>query len=90
MSTALFLGDHPQIPLTLMSAGMMSSLLASGVMNGLSPYYYASIMPVAAHLMWQVWSADYKNSAELMKRFKSNNLVGAFVTAAILAGHVPM
>lgn len=86
-SAALFLGDKPQIPLTLLSCGMIGCLGAAGYATGLTAPYFVGVGATGAHLLWQVWTADINNSSNLWARFSSNQYTGALVAASIVAGH---
>ena len=44
----------------------------------------------AAHLVWQVRTADLDDPANLAERFRSNNQVGALVFASCVAGNLAM
>lgn len=87
-STARALGDHPQIPLSLISVGMASGLCLSGHMAGLSSPFYYGIGIVEAHMLWQIWTMEAGNRANLWLRFSSNGLVGGIVAGALYAGSV--
>lgn len=86
-STSLTLGDHPQQALTAIAAGMTGSLLVTGAASGLTWPYYLGVSAVSGHVLWQIWTADVDNAANLWARFNSNKYTGAVVTAAIVAGH---
>jgi 4-hydroxybenzoate polyprenyltransferase len=53
-----------------------------------APYYYAGIAGAAAHLLWQIHTADLNNADNLAYRFRSNNVVGWIVLCSCVAGNV--
>lgn len=56
-STALTLGDSPQWPLTLISVGMTTGLVLTGVSSQLSDVYYCGVAAMWSQLIWQIWYA---------------------------------
>lgn len=54
-STALTLGDSPQWPLTLISVGMATGLVLTGVSSQLSDVYYCGVAAMWSQLIWQIW-----------------------------------
>lgn len=85
-STARALGDRPQVPLTVISMGMVSGLCASGYMAELSLPFYCGVGLVEAQLLWQIWTMEAGNRSNLWSRFSSNGLVGGLVAGALYAG----
>lgn len=89
-SFALFLGDKPQLPFTAIATGMIGGLLYTGHLADLSSWYYMGILgQIAPMMLHQIWTADLDNPKNLWDKFKSNNLIGASITAWIAAGHFP-
>jgi 4-hydroxybenzoate polyprenyltransferase len=86
-STALFLGNNPQVPLSLLSIGMLGGLCATGVAADLSVPYFAGVGCMWSHTLWQIWTADINDPDNLWKRFNSNKYSGGLLAAAIVAGH---
>lgn len=86
-STALTLGDKPQIPLTGFATAMVGGLALAGFSSDLTYPFYVGVSGVYAHLLWQIWTSDIDNPQNLWIRFSSNQYTGAAVTAAIVAGH---
>lgn len=86
-STALYLGDRPQIPLTILSFGMLGGLLMSGHAAGLTLPFYCGATAMWSQVMWQIWTADINNPKNIWTRFNSNKYSGGLLTAAIIAGH---
>lgn len=85
-STAIHLGDKPQAALTLFSSGFLGGLLATGYLADLSAMYFVGSSVAWSHLLWQIWTADINDPANLSSRFKSNTYTGAIVAASIVAG----
>ena len=87
-STALYLGDKPQLPLTLITSGMISGLFITGFTSELSLAYYVLVGGAGSHVLWQIWSADLNSSTNLWERFDSNKYIGGLVAGAIICGKV--
>ena len=83
----LYLGDRPQVPLTVISAGMLAGLMTTGYLADLSLPYYLGATGAWSHVLWQIWTADINDGKNLWDRFRSNTYTGALITAAIMAGH---
>jgi 4-hydroxybenzoate polyprenyltransferase len=86
-STALYLGENPQWPLTALASAMTVGLLTTGSVAGLTLPYYGGVALVGTHMLWQIWSADINNPSNLAKRFNSNSSVGLLLALSITAGH---
>jgi 4-hydroxybenzoate polyprenyltransferase len=87
-SLPLYLGDHPQWPLSVIATGMIAGLLGTGYAAGLSEVFYVGCVGHIAPAMYrQIWTADLKDSNNLWNKFKSNNGLGASITGWIAAGH---
>jgi len=86
-STAIYFGDKPQLPLSLISGGMVAGLLLSGYVADLSLPFYAGTMLTGAALQWQIWTCDIQNPANLWLRFNANKYIGGVVLASIVGGH---
>ena len=43
-STSLYLGENPQVPLTILSGGMLAGLIATGYTSELAMPYYALVV----------------------------------------------
>lgn len=86
-SASLYLGENPQIPLSIISTGLLIGLLTTGMNSGLSAPYYVGVSAMWSQLLWQIWTADVNNPKNLWARFNSNKYSGGFLTAAIIAGH---
>lgn len=86
-STALYLGERPQLPLTALSLGMLGGLCVAGTTAGLSAPYFAGAAAMWGHSLWQIWTADINDPANLWRRFSSNKYSGGVLAVAIVAGH---
>eukprot|EP01031_Cornospumella_fuschlensis_P034494 gene34494-41763_t len=85
-SVPVLLGDHPQWPLTGFSLGMLTSLFTAGYIGDLGSVYYAGTTAAWLHSVWQIWSADLQQSANLDARFRANLLTGGLVFMSVVAG----
>eukprot|EP01040_Poterioochromonas_malhamensis_P000299 gene299-313_t len=86
-SVPLTLGDHPQWPLTAISAGMFGGLLYTGYQMDYTLPFYVGTSLVWSHMLWQIWSAELDNTPNLWQRFTANVYIGGAVTASMIAGH---
>ena len=84
-STALLFGDEGTKPaLTIFSSIFVSALAYAGYLNGQGPLFYGvSVLGAAAHLAWQVRTADLNNTKSCWQRFASNRDMGAIVFAGL-------
>lgn len=92
-STALTFGEDGTKPiLTALSLAAWGGWVLAGYNCGFggmldAPYYYTGVSAAAAHLLWQVQSADLNDPKNLAHRFRSNNLVGWIVFGSCVAGN---
>ena len=89
-STALRLGDATRPWLAGFYAGMLLLLAAAGALTGLGPLFYVGLAITAWLLAQQVRRVDLDDPADCLAHFRANRLHGIVVTAALLAGHVPL
>lgn len=87
-STSLHLGDKPQVPLSICAAAMATGLASTGMTAGLSAPYYVGAAAAISHSLWQIWTADINDPANLWARFESNKYTGAVITSALVAGSI--
>lgn len=87
-STSLYLGDKPQVPLTIIGTGMISSLMLSGYMSNLSYPFYVGAGLAGGSLLWQIYTADLADKSNLWMRFSSNQYTGGLIAASIIAGRM--
>lgn len=64
------------------NSGMLSLLLSQ------HPCFLASLVPVAAHLAWQIGTTDLDNRADCWKKFVSNAWLGAMVWAGLMGDYL--
>lgn len=86
-STALYLGDKPQLPLSALSVGMLGGLCLAGNAAALSAPFYVGAAAMWGHSLWQIWTADINDSKNLWTRFNSNKYSGGVLALSIVAGH---
>mmetsp|Transcript_13164 Transcript_13164/g.26147 ORF Transcript_13164/g.26147 Transcript_13164/m.26147 type:complete len:200 (+) Transcript_13164:1-600(+) len=84
-STALTWGDT-KAPLYASASAFGLGMVAQGVVCDVASPYYGFLALATSHLLWQVRTADLDDPENLGERFKSNQTVGALVTAGCLAG----
>ncbi|MBI4968283.1 MAG: 4-hydroxybenzoate octaprenyltransferase [Rhodospirillales bacterium] len=87
-STALRLGARTR-PWMFGFYAMTALLMAlSGWLAGLAWPFYPILALAAAQAFWQAGACDYDDSADCLRKFKSNRLFGFLVLAAMVAGRV--
>ncbi|KAJ1432062.1 hypothetical protein B484DRAFT_395132, partial [Ochromonadaceae sp. CCMP2298] len=86
-STALHLGDKPQLALTGLSLGVLGGLVCAGSAAHLSAPFFLGAGGMWGHCLWQIWTADVDDPQNLWTRFNSNKYSGGLLTLAIVAGH---
>lgn len=91
-STALTFGENTKPILSALSVVAWAGWMTAGYNCGYgipfeSPFYYGGCSLAAAHLLWQVGSADLDNVENLAYRFRSNNLVGWIIFGSCAAGN---
>jgi 4-hydroxybenzoate polyprenyltransferase len=95
-STALTFGEQGTKPiLTALTAVTWGCWMLAGYNVGFgnafdAPWYYGGVSAAAAHLLWQVHTADLNNVENLAYRFRSNNTVGWIVFASCVGGDLMM
>jgi 4-hydroxybenzoate polyprenyltransferase len=88
-STALKLGAATKPWLATFYVGAIALLALAGALVGLPWAFYAVLAVVAAHFYWQVARLDLDDPKDCLAKFKSNQLVGLLVFAAIVLGRTP-
>ena len=63
-------------------------LRLQGRLVGMGWLYYVALLPVAAHLAWQIQTLDIDDPENCLARFRSNREAGLLVMIALLAGKV--
>jgi 4-hydroxybenzoate polyprenyltransferase len=86
-STALTFGEEGTKPILRgFSALMVGGLTLAGIQADLAWPFFAGTGMTAAHLLWQIRTADLNDSANLAARFEANKWVGGLVFGSIVAG----
>jgi 4-hydroxybenzoate polyprenyltransferase len=84
-STALKFGERTKPWLVLFFGAAMAFLAGAGWMASAGWPFFLGLAFCAGHLVWQVVTLDINNSANCLKRFRSNRDFGALVFIALLA-----
>ena len=87
-STALLFGEQTRLWLWGFSALTMAGIWIAGSLAGAGTAFYAVSLLAVGHLVWQVATLKIYDGADCLKKFRANNLFGALVFAAIVAGNV--
>ena len=89
-STAIAWGDNTKKIASLYSVGMVGGLGMSGYAAGLahSIPFNIGLAATAAHLSWQIYSADLNDRINLNNKFRSNNILGGVIFACIFGGNI--
>lgn len=87
-STALKFGDRTRPFLAACYAGMVALLALTGLLAGLSLWFFLALLLPAGLLAWQVRALDIHNPAHCLMLFKANREVGLVVALAILIGRM--
>lgn len=87
-STALLFGASTRPILAAFSTSFVGLLTLSGYLNSQGPaFYLISVGGAAAHLAWQLRTADLETRESCWKVFKSNRDLGAIVWAGLMADY---
>ncbi|EIW85886.1 UbiA prenyltransferase [Coniophora puteana RWD-64-598 SS2] len=88
-STALLFGVWILPMLRLFAAGLVVSLIATGVLAGFGVAYYAfAVGGVTLHLVWQFRSVDLGSLRSCGEIFKANVWVGGLIWAGLFGEYV--
>ncbi len=63
-------------------------LMIAGLSVGMGWAFYVALLPVAAHLTWQIMTLDIDDSDNCLTRFRSNREAGLLVMIALLVGKI--
>lgn len=85
-STALRFGADSQRWFTGFAVAMLSALAITGVVHELNTAYYCALLPVAAHLYWQIRTLDINNGPDCAVKFRANHFTGMMIWLALLLG----
>mmetsp|Transcript_32288 Transcript_32288/g.39293 ORF Transcript_32288/g.39293 Transcript_32288/m.39293 type:complete len:444 (+) Transcript_32288:296-1627(+) len=88
-STALTFGDDQTKPILFMfSTFSLVGWSAAGYnADVISPVFYGGCGLAYSHLLWQVYTANLSDHANLAERFKSNQTLGAIIFASCVTGN---
>ncbi len=89
-STALRLAGASRAWIAGFYATMLALLLLAGILAGLHLPFFAGLAVTALLLARQVRKVDFDDPANCLRHFRANRLLGLVVTAALLAGHLPL
>jgi 4-hydroxybenzoate polyprenyltransferase len=84
-SSALRLGSRTKPALALLYALTITFFGAAGALAGAHIFYFAALVPAAAHFLWQIRRLDIDDAALCLKLFKSNRDAGLLLLAALLS-----
>ncbi|KNC73691.1 hypothetical protein SARC_13751, partial [Sphaeroforma arctica JP610] len=87
-STALRFGDQTRAYLAGFSGLTVAGLFLAGHNAGMGMPYDIAVTASAAHLTWQVATANFDNPKDCMDKFVSNNWIGCMVFGGILANQL--
>lgn len=87
-STALLMGEHTSTVLSTVSLASVTAFAISGYMLDMAWPYYVGVAGSAAHMLWQVRTADYNDRESLTRRFVRNKWVGWIMLAGIVGGQL--
>ena len=88
-STARRFAAAPRRWLTLFAALALAAWALAGLLASLSLYYFAILLAVALHFVWQIAFLKPQDQADCLAKFKANAWIGVLLTAAVIAGHLP-
>jgi 4-hydroxybenzoate polyprenyltransferase len=88
-STSIKFKKNPTLFLLLCYSVFIIALITIGIlMNFNKTFYFFMTIPVLHLFFYQIYKFNYKNSKNILKIFKSNNLLGALVFINILIGKI--
>ncbi|MBL4800843.1 MAG: 4-hydroxybenzoate octaprenyltransferase [Emcibacter sp.] len=86
-STALRLAENTPRWLLFFYAAMLTLFAGSGYLADIGTLYYGGLMIVAGHCLWQIRSLRMDDSANCLRLFKANHILGLIMFLGIIAGH---
>jgi 4-hydroxybenzoate polyprenyltransferase len=89
-STALRLGAASRRWLVGFYGAMVLLLGIAGALAGLGLLFHLGLIGAAWLLARQVKDVDLDDPADCLRKFRANRMLGMVVTAALLAGHLPL
>jgi len=85
-STAIKFGEQTPVCLSCFATAMLSCLAYCGLQTGQTWPYYASLLGVTGHLMYQIRTLDINNREDCARKFTSNRWVGLTVFLGLSLG----
>ena len=86
-STALKLAENTPRWLVFFYGTMLLFFAGAGYMAHIGPAYYAGLLVVAGHCLWQIKSLKMEDGDNCLRLFKSNYHLGIILFISILSGH---
>ncbi|MCF8473167.1 MAG: 4-hydroxybenzoate octaprenyltransferase [Emcibacter sp.] len=86
-STALRLGNHTPKWLYVFYTIMLTLFGLAGYLSQMGNIFYAGLIIVALHCLWQIKTLQMDNSENCLERFKSNRNLGLIIFISIIGGH---
>lgn len=87
-STARRFADAPRRWLTLFALLALAAWTLAGHLAALGPLYFALLLAVALHLVWQIAFLKPHDPADCLGKFKANAHLGLLLTLAIALGRI--
>ncbi len=87
-SSARRLGEATPQALWLFYAVTVLLLALAGWQAELGWAFYAALLPVVGHFVWQITTLDQDDPASCLRRFRANRELGLLVACALLLGKV--
>lgn len=84
-STARRFAAAPKAWLTLFALMTLGFWASAGILAGLGVGYFSLLAAIAIHFVWQIAFLKPGDPADCLRRFKSNELVGWLLLAALVA-----
>ena len=85
-STAIKFGEQTPVCLSCFATAMLSCLAYCGLQTGQTWPYYASLLAVTGHLMFQIKTLNINDREDCARKFTSNRWVGLCVFLGLTVG----
>ena len=85
-STAIKFGEQTPVCLSCFATAMLGCLTYCGLQTGQTWPFYASLLGVTGHLMYQIRTLDINNREDCANKFTSNRWVGLTVFLGLNLG----
>ena len=88
-STSIKFKKNPKLFLTMCYSIFIISLIATGFFMKFDLMFYLCLsIPIVHLFLYQIYNFNFKDSENILKIFKSNNLLGVIVLSNILIGKI--